>query len=209
MDKREHWDKVYATKTPDRLGWYKPHLQTSMAWIDKLGLPLDEPIIDVGGGASTLVDDLLDAGYQSLTVVDLSKRVLSAVRERLGKKSDLVTWLTADITALELPADEYKLWHDRAVFHFLVNPDERRCYRNNLLKSLKPNGHVIIGTFSPEAPPKCSGLPVRRYSLQKLVDELGPDFELMDHLKELHVTPGGVEQMYLFCHFRRIGEVSD
>lgn len=199
---------MYATKATDRVGWYKPHLQTSIAWIEKLGLPLAAPVIDVGGGASTLVDDLLDAGYQSLTILDLSDQALSAVRERLGKRSDQVTWLTADITAVELPAHEYELWHDRAVFHFLTDPDDRRCYRNNVLTSLKPNGHVIIGTFAPEAPPKCSGLPVQRYSLQQLIDEFGPDFELVDQLKEMHITPGGIEQMYLFCHFRKIAEVS-
>jgi ubiquinone/menaquinone biosynthesis C-methylase UbiE len=199
---------VYATKATDKLGWYKSHLQTSISWIEKLGLPLDAPVIDVGGGASTLVDDLLDAGYQSLTILDISEQALSAVRERLRKQSDQVAWLTADITAVELPADEYELWHDRAVFHFLTDPDDRRRYRNKLLTSLKPNGHVIIGTFAPEAPPKCSGLPVERYSLQQLIDEFGPDFELVDHLKELHITPGGIEQMYLFCHFRKIAEVS-
>jgi SAM-dependent methyltransferase len=208
MNTRDHWDQIYTTKATDRLGWYKPHLRTSFSWITKLGLPLDAPIIDVGGGTSTLVDDLLDNGYQSLTVLDISEKALSAVRERLGKESDLVSWLTADITSLELPAEEFELWHDRAVFHFLTDPGGRRSYRENLMTALKPNGHVIIGTFAPEAPPKCSGLPVQRYSLQKLVDEFGPEFKLVDHLKELHVTPGGVEQMYLFCHFRRIAEVS-
>ncbi len=208
MNKRDHWDQVYTTKATNRLGWYKPHLQTSFAWIEKLGLTLDAPIIDVGGGASTLVHDLLDASYESLTVLDLSEKALTEVRVRLGKKADLVTWITADITTLELPPQEYELWHDRAVLHFLTEPDDRHSYRNNLLMALKPKGHVIIGTFAPEAPPTCSGLPVQRYSLQQLVDELGPDFKLMNHLKEIHVTPGGIEQMYLFCHFRRIAEVS-
>ena len=179
-----------------------------MAWIEKLELPVDAPVIDVGGGASTLVDDLLDAGYRSLTVLDISEKALSVARERLGKKADRVTWLAGDITEMEMPGNEYELWHDRAVFHFLTHPDERRRYLKNLSASLRPNGHVIIGTFAPEAPPKCSGLPVQRYSLQQLVDEFGPAFEFVDHLKELHVTPGGVEQMYLFCHFRKIDEVS-
>ena len=208
MNKRDHWDQVYTTKATNRLGWYKPHLQTSFTWIEMLGLTLDAPVIDVGGGASTLVDDLLDAGYESLTVLDLSEKALTAVRERLGKKSDLVTWITADITVPELPPQKYELWHDRAVLHFLTEPDDRRSYRTNLARALKPEGHVIIGTFAPEAPPTCSGLPVQRYSLQQLVDEFGPDFKLVDHHKEIHVTPGGVEQMYLFCHFRRIAKVS-
>lgn len=204
MSRQDHWEQVYKSKTLDKLGWYAPHLQTSVDWIENLGLSADSPIIDVGGGASTLVDDLLDAGYRSVTVLDISEKALSAVRERLGAKSDLVTWLSADITTARLPDQKYELWHDRAVFHFLTDPKDRNAYRQNLLTALKVDGHVIIGTFAPEAPPKCSGLPVRRHSKQQLVDELGSEFVLVNHVKELHITPGGVEQMYQFCRFRRI-----
>ena len=204
MSRQDHWEQVYGSKTTDKLGWYAPHLRTSIEWIQGLGLSADSPIIDVGGGASTLVDDLLDAGYRSITVLDISKQALSTVRDRLGGRSDLVTWLRADITTAGLPDREYELWHDRAVFHFLTEEQDRIAYRQNLLTALQINGHVVIGTFAPEAPPRCSGLPVRRYGRHQLADELGREFALVNHVKELHVTPGGVEQMYQFCQFRRI-----
>ena len=204
MNRRDHWQQVYKSKAIDQLGWYAPHLQTSIDWIEKLGLPADSSIIDIGGGVSTLVDDLLDAGYRSVTVLDISETALSIVRERLGTKSNLITLLSADITTAVLPDREYALWHDRAVFHFLTESSDRIAYRQNLLRALELNGHVIIGTFAPEAPPRCSGLPVRRYSKEQLVDELGVEFILVNHAKELHVTPSGVEQMYQFCQFRKV-----
>ena len=163
----------------------------------------DAPIIDVGGGASTLIDDLLDAGYRSITVLDISEKALLSAKARLGKKAGLVKWLDGDIISVDLPSHSYELWHDRAAFHFLTVLEQQRKYRNNLLKALKPGGHLIIGTFAPEAPPKCSGLPVQRYSAKQLGDTLGGEFELKRHHKELHITPGGVEQMYLYCLFRR------
>jgi SAM-dependent methyltransferase len=205
MNQKDHWEQVYLTKPTEKLGWYKPHLQTSLAWIEELGLALDAPIIDVGGGASTLADDLLDAGYRSITVLDISEKALSSVKARLGKKAELVTWLDGDITSVDLPTHYYELWHDRALLHFLTVLEQQRKYRDNLLKALKPLGHLIIGTFAPEAPPKCSGLPVQRYSKGQLEKTLGEEFELKRHHKELHITPGGVEQMYLYCHFRRTG----
>jgi len=208
MSSRDHWERVYRSKSVDRLGWYAPHLQTSIRWIENLGLSADSPIIDVGGGASTLVDDLLDAGYRSVTVLDISPTALSKVRQRLGGKASRVTWLSADITTAELPDKAYELWHDRAVFHFLTEPNDRNAYRQKLLNALRPKGHVIIGTFALEAPPKCSGLPVQRYSKEQLADELGAEFALVNHVKELHITPGGVEQMYQFCEFRRVPSVS-
>jgi SAM-dependent methyltransferase len=203
MSQKDHWEQVYTTKPSEKLGWYEPHLQTSLSWIKELSLAVDAPIIDVGGGASTLVDDLLDAGYRSITVLDISEKALSSVKARLGKKAELVTWLDGDITSVDLPTHYYELWHDRAVFHFLTVLEHQRKYRDNLLKALKPGGHLIIGTFAPEAPPKCSGLPVQRYNPEQLENTLGGEFEVKRHHKELHITPGGVEQMYLYCHFRR------
>lgn len=203
MNMKDHWEQVYSTRPRERLGWFKPHLQFSLAWIEALGLGDEAPIIDVGGGASTLVDDMLDAGYKSITIVDISEEALSSVKARLADRAESVTWLCADITSVDLPAGHYELWHDRAVFHFLTEPDQQRQYRDTLLKALKPGGHVIIGTFAPEAPPKCSGLPVQRYDHEKLERLLGEEFELQRHEKDLHVTPGGVEQMYLYCHFRK------
>ena len=204
MSQRDHWEQVYSTGPTERLGWYEPHLQTSLSWIKEIGLTKDAPIIDVGGGASTLADDLLDEGYRSITVLDISKTALSSVKARLDKRADLVTWIEGDITSTDLSTYCFDLWHDRAVFHFLVEPEQRRQYRGNLLKALRPGEHLIIGTFAPEAPPKCSGLPVRRYSSEELKRTLGEEFELKHDHKELHVTPSGVDQMYLYCCFRRL-----
>ncbi|MFQ5547050.1 MAG: class I SAM-dependent methyltransferase [Woeseia sp.] len=209
MDQKDHWEHVYASRPIEKLGWYKPHLQTSLAWIKDLELATDAPIVDVGGGASTLVDDLLDAGYRSVTVLDLSEKALCSVRTRLGQKSDRVTWLNGDITSIELPAYHYELWHDRAVFHFLTEPDQQGKYQDNLRQALQPGGHLIIGAFAPEAPPRCSGLPVQRYSQEQLQDALGEEFDLVRHRKEKHSTPGGIEQMYLYCHFRRTAGPAD
>jgi SAM-dependent methyltransferase len=203
MSPKEHWEKVYSSKATEKLGWFAPHLQTSFDWIGKLGLALEAPIIDVGGGASTLVDDLVDAGYQSVTVLDVSGQALSLAKARLGKEAGMVSWIEGDVTSTELPQQHFELWHDRAVFHFLIEPEEQRKYRDQLLKALKPGGHLIIGTFAPEAPPRCSGLPVQRYSPEQLERTLGREFELTREHNELHITPGGVEQMYLYCEFRR------
>jgi SAM-dependent methyltransferase len=202
MSRREHWEQVYSSKPPDRLGWYRPRLQTSLDWITDLSLDTNAPIIDVGGGASTLVDDLLERGYSALTVLDLAAPALDLIKARLGGKSATVTWLCGDVTEIELGENAYELWHDRAVFHFLTEADDRERYRNNLCKALRPGGHLIIGTFAPEAPPRCSGLPVQRYDLELLRETLGDAFELLRQQKEMHVTPGGVEQMYLYCEFR-------
>ncbi len=203
MSQKDHWEQVYSTNSTKKLGWYEPHLQTSLSWIRGFGLAVDAPIIDVGGGASTLVDDLLDAGYESITVLDISEKALSSVKARLGKKAEKVTWMNGDITSVDLPKPSYELWHDRAVFHFLTMFEQQRKYRDNLLKALKPGGHLIIGTFAPEAPPKCSGLPVQRYGPEQLENILGEKLELKRHCLELHITPGGVAQMYLYCHFRK------
>ena len=201
---RDHWEQVYAARTADRLGWYTPHLRIPVGWVRKLGLPADAAIIDVGGGASTFADDLLDAGYQDITVLDISGKALSRAQERLGERSGLINWLRADLAEARLPVAQYALWHDRAVFHFLIEAEDRDAYRRILSEALQPNGHLIIATFAPEAPPRCSGLPVCRYSKNQLVDEFGPAFTLVSAVEELHVTPGGVEQMYQFCLFRTV-----
>ncbi|MGI9223918.1 MAG: class I SAM-dependent methyltransferase [Woeseiaceae bacterium] len=203
MDRKEHWEYVYESKPADRVGWYKPHLQTSIEWIRDLGLEKNAPIIDIGGGASTLVDDLLGDSYRAISVLDISEVALAQIRQRIGEKAGEVTWLAGDVTTIELPPRTYELWHDRAMFHFLTSADQQKRYRDNLLAALKPAGHVIIGTFSPEAPPKCSGLPVQRYDEERLVATLGNELELIRHHKEMHITPGGVEQLYLYCQFRK------
>jgi SAM-dependent methyltransferase len=203
MNQKDHWQQVYSSRQAKNLGWYKPHLATSLSWIKALNLATEDPLIDIGGGASTLVDDLLETGYRSITVLDISENAIATARLRLAKKADQVTWLIGDITSIDLPTDCYQLWHDRAVFHFLTEREQQRKYRHNLLKVLKPGGHLIIGTFAPEAPAMCSGLPVQRYSAEQLENTLGGEFELVRQHNELHVTPGGVEQMYLYCQFRK------
>jgi len=203
MNQKDHWQQVYSSNQAQNLGWYKPHLATSLSWIRALNLTLEDPVIDIGGGASTLVDDLLETGYRSISVLDISENAIATARLRLAKKEDQVTWLEGDITSIDLPTHCYELWHDRAVFHFLTEPEQQRMYRDNLLTALKPGGHLIIGTFAPEAPAMCSGLPVQRYTSKQLKDTLGEEFQLVRQHNELHVTPGGVEQMYLYCQFRK------
>jgi SAM-dependent methyltransferase len=178
-------------------------LETSLGWIKALDLDLAAQIIDVGGGASALADDLLDLGYHSITVVDLSGRALALARQRLGPDAGKVHWLEGVITSLPLAASQYDLWHDRAVFHFLTTAPGRQHYREVLVRALRPGGDLIMATFAPEAPPQCSGLPVQRYSAEELSAMLGVEFELLRHKKQMHITPGGVEQMYLYCHFRK------
>jgi ubiquinone/menaquinone biosynthesis C-methylase UbiE len=203
MNQKDHWEQTYSSKPSESLGWYEPHLKTSLSWIEALKLAPGAQIIDIGGGASTLVDDLLEAGYQSISVLDISENALASARSRLGEKAQSVNWVTGDISDVDLPAQHFDLWHDRAVFHFLTRPEQQRQYRDSLLRTLKPGGHLIIGTFSPEAPPKCSGLPVQRYDLELLQSTLGDEFELIRRDKEMHTTPGGVEQMYLYCYFQK------
>ena len=199
--RKSHWEHVYSSRSAKNVGWYTPHLERSLAWIDALELSPAAHIIDVGGGASTLVDDLLDRGYEALTVLDVAGHALDAARARLGERASAVTWVCADVTEVELPDDHFTLWHDRAVFHFLTSADDRRAYVDRLQRSLVCGGHAIIGAFAPEAPPKCSGLPVERYTAETLADELGSGLTLIAETKEMHVTPGGIEQMYLYARF--------
>jgi len=204
MTQRDHWEDTYSNNAIEQLGWYAAHVETSVSWIVGLDLDQDAEIIDAGGGACTLVDDLLNERYQSVTVVDLSKRAMTLAQMRLGEKAKSVTWIEGDITSVPLAANRYDVWHDRAVFHFFTDSEQRQLYRNNLMQALKPGGYLIIAVFAPEAPPRCSGLPVERYTLDQLESTLGAEFELNQHTQEMHVTPGGTEQMYLYCHFRKL-----
>ena len=203
MNDKEHWEKVYSNRPLEDLGWYELHLQTSLSWLKDLNLPASAPLIDIGGGASTLVDDLLQAGYRNITILDISDNALSLIKQRLGEKSDKVTWVVGDIVAVDLPRHYYRLWHDRAVFHFLTTAAQQLKYRDNLLNALQVDGDLIIGTFAHEAPATCSGLAVQRYTPAELEAVLGNHFQLLRHQKEKHLTPGGTEQMYLYCHFQR------
>jgi SAM-dependent methyltransferase len=199
---REHWEGVYQRKGPNEVSWYRPHLEVSLRFIDQAALGDGAAIIDVGGGASTLVDDLLARGHRDVTVLDLSARAIEAVKARLGDRAAGVHWLVGDVTRVELPAAAYDLWHDRAVFHFLGDDADRARYVAAVKRALKPGGHLVIGTFGPEGPTRCSGLEVMRYSAGELQAQLGESFELLGSVTELHATPSGARQQFVYCHCR-------
>lgn len=202
MQTKDHWDQVYQTKAPDTVSWFQEHAEQSLQLIRSIGVNRNAAIIDVGGGASTLVDDLLKENYHNLTVLDLSDTALNAAKNRLGVLESKIQWIEADITQVNLPAAHYDIWHDRAVFHFLTLPEERLAYVKLAEHSLKSGGHLIIATFADDGPTQCSGLPVRRYTADKLQAEFGAAFTLINHEKEVHHTPLGSVQKFIFCYFR-------
>jgi len=202
MDRRDHWNRVYQTKSPDSVSWYQPRPDVSLELIAASGIAKDAGIIDIGGGASVLVDDLLELGYTNLAVLDLAGAALSACRARLGVRAAAVEWFEADVTAFE-PPHRYALWHDRAAFHFLTDAGDRAGYVATLRKTLKPGGAVIIATFALDGPPKCSGLDVMRYDERSIARELGGEFELRDVRRETHITPGKAEQRFSYFRFER------
>jgi len=197
---KEHWDTVYQTKQPDAVSWFQEHATRSLELIRSVSPPLDSKVIDVGGGASTLVDDLLRNGFKNISVLDLSASALAVARKRLGVAGDGVTWIAGDIRTVNLPDQTYDTWHDRAVFHFLTDPADRSAYVRQVMKSVKPGGHVIVATFAPDGPEQCSGLPVARYAPGELHQEFGPAFELLEHTSEQHKTPWGSVQHFVYCH---------
>ena len=199
MDAKSHWENVYATKAPDTVSWYRPHLETSLTLIEKVAPERSASIIDVGGGESTLVDDLLSRGYQNITVLDVSPTAIEVTKRRLGRAADRVHWITGDITKLDLPADAYDLWHDRAVFHFLRTIEERTAYVRQVAKSVRSGKNLLVSTFGPKGPVKCSGLEVVRYDETSLHAEFGVQFQLLESSKELHETPFGSTQQFLYC----------
>lgn len=197
---QDHWEKVYQTKQPDAVSWFQEHATQSLDLIRSTGISLDANVIDVGGGASTLVDDLLKSGFKNLSVLDLSANALAVARNRLGAAGDSVTWIAGDIRSVDLPKNTYDIWHDRAVFHFLTAPADRAAYVQQVMKAVKPGGHVIVATFAPDGPAQCSGLPVVRYSPDELHQTFGPTFELIEHMSEEHKTPWGSVQHFVYCH---------
>jgi ubiquinone/menaquinone biosynthesis C-methylase UbiE len=202
-DKQQHWETVYRTKAPDAVSWYRPHLDTSLALIERAAPDRGAAVVDVGGGASTLVDDLLARGYRDLSVLDISAEALNVTRERLGEAADKVTWLAADLLDTPLPQARYDLWHDRAMFHFLTKAEQRARYLRQLTRALKPGGHAVLATFGPQGPVKCSGLDTVRYDAEGLVRVLGDGFTLVDSTLEFHATPFGTIQPFLYALFRR------
>jgi ubiquinone/menaquinone biosynthesis C-methylase UbiE len=199
MNEHDHWEQVYRSKPADAVSWYQEHATRSLEMIDAVG-GRDSRIVDVGGGASTLVDDLVAEGFRQVTVLDLSESALAVARARLGAKAGMVRWIAGDIREVALPERAFDIWHDRAVFHFLTDAADRAAYVRQVMRSVKPGGHVIVATFGPDGPERCSGLPVKRYSADELHHEFGPAFELVEHASEPHATPWGTVQHFVYCH---------
>ena len=200
MDRKQHWEQVYRQKSDETLSWFQPRPEISLDLIHAAGLRKTEALIDVGGGASRLVDQLLAEGYTDLTVLDIAQQALITARTRLGNSASQVHWIAADLTAWQ-PGRSYRLWHDRAVFHFLTDPVERAAYRKNLEAALAPGGTAIIASFALEGPERCSGLPVQRYSPQTLAAELGSGFRLLQHRHDAHHTPADRIQQFQYSVF--------
>ncbi|UVL39696.1 class I SAM-dependent methyltransferase [Pseudomonas sp. B21-040] len=204
MQSKAHWEQVYSSKPADAVSWFQQHATNSLRLIQKTGASFSASIIDVGGGASTLVDDLIENGFTQLAVLDLSASALATAKHRLGGKAEKVIWIEGDVTRVSLAPQTYDVWHDRAVFHFLTGADERQAYLEKVLTSVKPGGYVIVATFAEDGPTQCSGLPVRRYSAHELHSEFGAPFELLGHEKEEHHTPVGTVQKFVYCYCRKL-----
>ena len=202
FDPKEHWQKVYHTKKTNEVSWYQSYPAISLDLIASTGIGLTQKIIDVGAGASILVDKLLEKGFKDITVLDISSKAIEAAQQRLGKDAQKVNWIEVDVTAFS-PAHPYDLWHDRAVFHFLTGPEDRKKYIEVMNKMVKPHGHVIMATFALEGPPQCSGLKVERYDSDKLAKELGDSFELIESVDEEHLTPWKAGQKFIYCCFMK------
>jgi SAM-dependent methyltransferase len=197
IDPKSHWQRVYQTTPPTGVSWYEPVPEPSLALIGATGLGQRAAVLDVGGGASTLVDHLVAAGFQDLTVLDIAPAALEVAQTRLGLRAANVTWIEGDILSFN-PTRRYALWHDRAVLHFLTEPAEQERYLSTLRAALQPAGHVILATFGPQGPTRCSGLPVLRHSPDSLGKLLGPRFTLRRSSIELHPTPGGQVQQFTY-----------
>jgi SAM-dependent methyltransferase len=197
----DHWDRVWDDRHPDEVTWFQVEPKLSLRLIQTATQP-DGGIIDIGGGASRLVDHLLDAGYEDITVVDIAPQALQAARDRLGPRSKRVNWIVGDATETDF-GRTFDVWHDRAVFHFLTDEGDRRRYLATLAASIPVGGHVVLATFGPDGPEYCSGLPVRRYSIELMQETLGDGFVLIDHEIERHVAPNGAIQQFLYALFHR------
>ncbi|MGO4712085.1 class I SAM-dependent methyltransferase [Bradyrhizobium sp. 2TAF24] len=202
-DRQTHWDTVYGTKGERDVSWFQDDPAPSLALIALTGATAASAIVDIGGGASRLVDALLARGHRALTVLDLSSAALATAQARLGEAAGRVNWIVADVTAWQPPAT-YDVWHDRAAFHFLTAPAEQAAYLARLKQALKVGGHAIIGTFALDGPEKCSGLPVTRHSTDSLATLLGPAFTPVDSRRHQHATPWQSVQNFQFSTFVRV-----
>jgi SAM-dependent methyltransferase len=202
MERKRHWETVHGQKAPEETSWYQATPALSLSMIANAGFGPDASLVDIGAGASLLVDHLLEQGYRDLTVVDISSAALARARNRLGERAALVNWVEADVTAFT-PSRQFDLWHDRAAFHFLTEKTDREQYLAVLGKALRPGGQAIVATFAPGGPVKCSGLDIVQYDAARLGKELGPEFILLEQEAERHVTPAGGQQLFNFFRFER------
>lgn len=200
VDRQTHWQNVYTTKGEKEVSWFQERPEISLEFIAATRAGPNSAIVDIGGGASRLVDALLDEGYCKLTVLDLSEAALAASRKRLGLRAETVTWVAADVTTWR-PSERYDVWHDRAAFHFLTDEQDRRAYVSRLEGALREGGEAIIGTFALNGPERCSGLPVARYDGSGLAAALGPKFRLLASREDKHRTPWGTFQVFQFSRF--------
>jgi len=201
-DPRSHWQTVYLTKGEQQVSWSQADPQPSLRLIESVATSREASIVDVGGGASRLVDALLQSGFHALTVLDLSAAALASARERIGAAGDAVCWVAGDATVWQ-PQQAFDIWHDRAAFHFLVAEMDRTAYLDRLHRGVRAGGNAVIGTFALDGPEKCSGLPVQRYDSATLSQTIGPAFELIAELPHQHVTPWGATQSFQFSVLRR------
>jgi SAM-dependent methyltransferase len=202
LERQSHWQNVYQTKGERDVSWFQEVPTISLDLIRATGVGPNASIIDIGGGASRLVDALIAESFHSLSVLDVSEKALATSRERLGPKAANVAWIAADITEWQ-PGKRYDLWHDRAAFHFLTAPADRTAYAACVRTAVGPGGHVVIGTFAPDGPERCSGLPVIRHYAGSIGEMLGPSFKLIESRRHDHLTPGGTTQRFQFGRFRR------
>lgn len=204
MDRLAHWEHVYRTKAPDQVSWFQAEARLSLALIRRVAPDFNAAIIDVGAGASSLVDHLLAAGYRNITVLDLAEAALAQSQLRLAQSGmdDRVTWRQDDVLTAGLPEAAFDLWHDRAVFHFLTDAADRAQYVRQVRRAVRPGGFVLVATFAEDGPLRCSGLDVVRYAPEQLHSEFGSDFQLVEGLREEHATPSGARQAFTYCLLR-------
>ena len=199
MDSKAHWETIYKTKRPDEVSWFQREATISLALIRRIAPKSTSAIIDVGGGASTLVDGLLATGYRNVSVLDVSSTALAEVRRRLGRAGADVSWLEADVLGADLPQAAFDVWHDRAVFHFLTAEADRARYVAQARRAVRPGGYALVATFAHDGPTHCSGLPVARYTSSALHQEFGVGFRLLESVREEHLTPSGARQAFVYC----------
>jgi SAM-dependent methyltransferase len=202
MTRQTHWDRIYATKESHQVSWFQPEPTTSLRLLDAAGMTTSSCVIDIGGGDSLLVDSLLERELHCLFVLDVSDAALARAKTRLGARQRFVTWIEADVTgAWDVPSVD--IWHDRALFHFLTDVEDRRRYVEHLRQAVNPDGAVIMATFALDGPATCSGLPVVRYAPETLSAELGSEFRLVESFTEAHHTPSGEVQSFCYTRFTR------